>query len=840
MLKFFSLFILLFSVSPLQGALNESEKPNQINVYLEQNPPYSAFNQQTAQGLLVDYWQRWSRFTGIAVQYHRYLQQDLSRLSSDNQPAVYSGLAAAPETLINLIAQPLFIIKSRFYFFSKTNAQITSSFFNKQSAITVGGILANAQQLPFFQAATNIYYREYSGLLELLIAIYSGQIDALVLFEGEQNHLTLLNRFLSLLFAEKLSSSADNELSVYVPEKQKAVLEWINWGNQSENIDDAIVSAVNKAANPIWGTSSNIQTKIFIALGVVFLFLIFNRSRRKKDKQFKNILDDSPYPVAIFSVDGSVIYYFNDEVQLLFPMNKANNQYTFGDPENQLLLSNFINKASHKIMIEAEPIRLFVDGRFHDIEISAKRVYYQGKTAWLCYLKDVDALLQAEQKLTEEKALLRKVLDSIPEQIAFKSPKGTIIGCNESWANANNTKVVKATGKRLADLLSADLVNKQKKQELAVWKGKAFNAQEWLRQKNNKLSLINTTKLPLYNNEEKIFAILSIESDVTDLYNLNKKLNDENLQRKKTEIALSQQNTLLSSVFAASVDPIGLLDQDGRVIGANNAFAILMGAANADDVIGQLQSEFLSAESCDWAECQNQEVLNSGKPLIFDQQILFKGNEIWYEVCKTPFKDSESSYQGIVIMARDITLHKQTEERLSSAASDFELKMLHDPLTGIANRRAFDLQCEKLWQEACDEQELLSVVMCDIDFFKAFNDNYGHQKGDQALQGVAKALESACEKSGSFVARYGGEEFVVLIKGGNATKALKVTEALREAIGESKIEHIYSSVSTVITMSMGLSSIFPSALNTMAMLLAQADSAMYNAKKQGRNQICVH
>lgn len=842
MSKLLLFFIFLLCFSPLQGALNESEKPSQLNVYLEQNSPYSTFDSdQNAQGLVVDYWQLWSRLTGIAVKYHPYLQQDLSFLSTDNQPAVYSGLQAGSQHLVNLEKHPLFVINSRFYYFADRNDDITRALFDKEPAMAmaVGGLLPKAQQSPLFSTANNISYKEYPGLLELLIAIYNQQIDALVLFEGEQKKRYFFNRFLSLLFADRQINSVANEFFVYAPEQQKNVLEWIDWGNQLENMSNEIGLAVEKTANPILGISAEMQTRLLFIAGFILLLFVFNRARRKKDLQFKNLLDDSPYPLAIFSLDGSVIYYLNDEVQSLFAVKKVNRRYLFEEAENQLLLSRFINKASHKVEIETEQIRLLVDDSFHDIEISAKRVHYKGKTAWLCYLKDVNALVWAEQKLTEERALLRKVLDSIPEQIAFKSPKGTVIGCNDAWAKANNTTVMQATGRRLSDLVEVEQVNKQKQQEAAVWMGDKFKTQEWRQHKNSELSLINTAKLPLYNDKEAIFAILSIESDVTDLYNLNKKLEDENVQRKKTEIALSKQNVLLSTIFAASIDPIGLLDQDGRVIGANNAFAVLMGS-NPDDIIGKLQSELLSTESSDWAERQNREVLESGEPIMFDELLFSEGNQIWYEVCKTPFKDTESHYQGVVIVARDITLHKQTEEKLSTEASDFEIKMLHDPLTGIANRRAFDMQFEKLWQEACAEQELLSIVMCDVDFFKSYNDNYGHQKGDLVLQGVAQALENTCDKLGCFVSRYGGEEFVVLIKGGNATKALKAAEALREAIAETKVEHLYSSVNTVVTMSMGLSSILPSELNAMPMLLAEADSAMYNAKKSGRDQISVH
>lgn len=843
MLKLFKLLLFLHLFSPLTpvfGALNESTKPTQLNVYLEQNFPYSGFNSaQNAQGLLVDYWQQWSSQTGIRVQYYLHLDEDLSQLLSDNKPAVYSALPDDSKKLEALKKSSLFAIKSDFYYLPARRSIVQSSFIDKRTHMIVGGLLAEAQQLPLWAATTTLAYKEYPGLLELLLDLYSGKIDTLVLFNGEQQSANLLDRGLSLFFDKSSFDAASNELFVYTSQDQDTVLDWIHWGNQLQKMPSDIASSIAKSANPVWGISSDMAAKMLLIVCVVFLLFMFRRSIRKKDLQFKKILDSSPYPLAIFSLDGSVIYYLNDEVKSLFPFKKNKNRYLFEDAENQLLLSRFINKASHQIIIEDKQLRLLVDDSFHDIELSAKRVHYQRKTAWFCYLKDITALLQAEQKLTEERELLRKVLDSIPEQIAFKSPKGTIIGCNKSWASANNTTVAHATGRRIRDLVSIDIINKEKQQEALVWTGERFNTQEWIQQKNGELGLINIVKLPLYNNDGAIFAILTIDNDITALYNLNEKLKDENLQRKKTEKALSKQNVLLSTVFSASIDAIGLVDKAGRVIGANNAFAKLMGA-NPEDIVGQLQSDLLPSDRADWAERQNNAVLESGEPLIFDELIFSEGKKIWYEVHKTPFEDPESDYQGIVIMARDISLRKQTEEKLSSEASDFEVKMLNDELTGIANRRAFDLQFAKLWQEACEEQELLSLVMCDIDFFKYYNDNYGHQKGDQALQCVANALQDVCEKSDCFVGRYGGEEFVVLIKGGNATKALKVAENIRQAIEKSHIEHLYSSVNTILTMSMGLSSLFPSELNSMKTLLAEADRALYDAKESGRDQICVH
>ncbi|WP_022940042.1 transporter substrate-binding domain-containing diguanylate cyclase [Psychromonas hadalis] len=838
-LSYFILFFLLSS--PAFAVLNESTKPSGISIYLQQNLPYSGFNaHKQAQGLYVDFWNAWSLKTGISVKFHPYLQQDIHLLLLENNPAVYSGLQPLFSESQQLSKIPLIAIKSDLYSVSSHSNRVSKALVDKQTEIIVGGLLPEAHQLPLLRDKKNIIYQEYPGLLELLLDLYNDKIDALILFNIGEDSVGLLDSLLTTLLNKTSIDGRHNQLFAFLPADQENLFKWLQWGKQFKQLDDKLRIALVEKNQPWWGASATMTRNVLLASGLFFIFILVGRSKRKKDRQFKDVLDSSPYPLVIFALDGNAIFYLNDEVKSLFPFKKKKKKFIFEEAENQLLLSRFINKVSHQSIIENALVRLLVNDTFHDIEIFAKRIHYKRQTAWLCHLKDVTALLSAERKLTEERELLRKVLDSIPEQIAFKSPKGTIIGCNTAWAQANNTTVSHATGRSVADMMTLPEIKKQKQQEATVWTGETYNTQEWIQQnKSVNLSLVNITKVPLYNNKGTIFAILSIDSDITALHNLTKQLKDENLQRKETEKALSKQSVLLSTVFAASYDPIALLDHEGRILGANNSFAKLMNS-DPDEMVGKLQSEFLSSDKADWADRQNQEVLASGKPIIFEELLFIGDKKTWYEVHKAPFKDAESHSQGIVIMARDITVRKLTEEKLSSDASDFEQKVLNDQLTNIANRCSFDAHFTKLWQEACDEQEMLSVVMCDIDYFKSYNDNYGHQMGDEALKIIATALQATANEMGCFTARYGGEEFVVIIKGGNATKVFRAVEKLHEAIKQTKVEHLYSDVSRYVTMSMGLSSLFPSDLNTMKILIAEADAALYDAKMSGRDQISVH
>lgn len=840
MLKLFSFLILFTCALTVHAALNETTKPSQLTIYLDQNLPYSNFNtKQQAHGLLVDYWKLWSTNTDIPVTFSQYNNESLSYALDITAPSLYTGLLAYPENLIGLERAPLFRFEGDLYYLSSHKEAVEYALYNKNTPLMVGGLVPKNLQMVSLGYPVSIDYKEYPGLLELLLDVYNDQVDGVILFNGGTVSSEILDSLLSISFDKKTLNLSLSDLFFYTSTQQKYLLDWISWGNQLEIMPLSITNLLAEISTPIWFASDKMSIRLLFILTIIFIISVTSRSRRAKDREFKNILDSSPYPLAIISLHGSRIFYLNDEVKALINFKNIKNKYIFEEEENQKVFSDFISKSSHETKIEDQRLRILVDARFNDIEVTAKRIHYKHKTAWFCHFKDVTAQLRAERKLTEERELLRTVLDSIPEQISFKSPKGTVIGCNTAWATANNTTVKNATGRRINELLSADVIEKQKNQEAIVWLGDTFNKQEWIKQGNNKESLINFLKLPLYNEQGNIFSVLSIDSDITDFYDLNEQLKGENIQRKKTEKALSQQNVLLRTVFSASMDAIALLDHEGRVISANDAFAKFMNS-NADNIIGKLQSELLPEDSADWTTRQNQEVLDSGQALIFEEIVFSEGEKICYEVQKSAFRDPESDYCGIVIVARDITQRKQTEEKLVSEVSDFEDKMLRDQLTGIANRRAFDLQFNKLWQEALEEHELLSVIMCDIDFFKPYNDNYGHQKGDQVLAEVGEILHNVCEELGCFVARYGGEEFVILHKGGNATSALKLGERIRSAIIDARIEHLYSSVSRIVTVSMGLSSLFPSNLNSIKILLAEADGALYLAKETGRDQICVH
>ena len=164
---------------------------------------------------------------------------------------------------------------------------------------------------------------------------------------------------------------------------------------------------------------------------------------------------------------------------------------------------------------------------------------------------------------------------------------------------------------------------------------------------------------------------------------------------------------------------------------------------------------------------------------------------------------------------------------------------MYDGLTNIRNRRYFDETFEKTFNEIKRDKKSLAVLMIDIDFFKPYNDNYGHGQGDETLRKVAKALEKTIKRASDFVARYGGEEFVILLKDINKDGVEAVANNLLNAVRELKITHEFSKIENYVTVSIGASFYNSNSDITKLELLLKADETLYSVKNSGRNNFAI-
>jgi diguanylate cyclase (GGDEF)-like protein len=183
-------------------------------------------------------------------------------------------------------------------------------------------------------------------------------------------------------------------------------------------------------------------------------------------------------------------------------------------------------------------------------------------------------------------------------------------------------------------------------------------------------------------------------------------------------------------------------------------------------------------------------------------------------------------------------LVEQRTAQLKAANIRLEALTRFDPLTGLANRRHFDELKELEFNRALRHEQPFSVLMCDIDFFKLYNDSYGHAMGDQCLRDVALIMSALFSRSGELVARLGGEEFAVLLPGQTRDQALASAERLQQLLSHQKLPHSASAVSPYVTLSIGIAELDVTTMERFDQLLQSADKALYRAKSLGRNR-CV-
>ncbi|HTH94090.1 MAG TPA: sensor domain-containing diguanylate cyclase [Rhodocyclaceae bacterium] len=213
------------------------------------------------------------------------------------------------------------------------------------------------------------------------------------------------------------------------------------------------------------------------------------------------------------------------------------------------------------------------------------------------------------------------------------------------------------------------------------------------------------------------------------------------------------------------------------------------------------------------------------------------GEYVWVRDVVHVLRKPDGSTDALVGFIFNIDERKAAEEKIATMQKRLEEFSFQDGLTRIANRRLFDMELDKEWASAKRTGLPLSLIMLDIDFFKQYNDHYGHTLGDECLKRVSDALRAVATRPRDVLARYGGEEFVMLLPETDTAAARRIGERCREAIFELDIPHRATSVeaATLITVSVGVATMEPDHVEPPIMLVERADRRLYLAKQRGRN-----
>jgi diguanylate cyclase (GGDEF)-like protein len=307
---------------------------------------------------------------------------------------------------------------------------------------------------------------------------------------------------------------------------------------------------------------------------------------------------------------------------------------------------------------------------------------------------------------------------------------------------------------------------------------------------------------------------------------------------------------MLENVLGAIDLGAVVLDHERRVVLWNRWMARHSGRPPAE-VLGRdffsvfpelkgkrLDSAVLQALRNNFPAVLSQTLHKAPIPLFADRAARLSGARIQQAVAVTPLEVADAA-RHCLIQVTDVSAAVHREQLLRDQALELRSQTFSDGLTGIANRRHFDLAMEREQRRAKRSGIALSMLMIDIDFFKAYNDHYGHQQGDDTLIRVAAALAGLLQRPLDLIARYGGEEFAVILPDMDSAGGARFAETLRQKVTQLAIPHAAASGAQYVTISIGVATQAPQNPVEVAELIGAADRALYTAKRSGRDRVVV-
>lgn len=314
-------------------------------------------------------------------------------------------------------------------------------------------------------------------------------------------------------------------------------------------------------------------------------------------------------------------------------------------------------------------------------------------------------------------------------------------------------------------------------------------------------------------------------------------------ERKQAEEAVRESEETYKTILMASPDDITIADLSGRIIMVSWAAHKMFGY-DRDEGPGMSVMEFLAPEEHERAYANIQRMLHENYHGPNEYCAVRKdGSRFDIEVNNALIRDRQGNPIRMVLIARDITDRKKADQQIRELVNQLETERdlaqhhsLTDSLTGLYNRRFFDKALQTEFRRHQRSGSQFSLIMIDVDHFKMFNDRYGHLKGDECLRKIAAALASVVERTTDIVARYGGEEFVVILPETNLAGAVVLASHISETMRGLGLPHLGSDISEFVTVSLGIATATDHVLTAGDQLVALADQALYQAKKNGRNR----
>ena len=344
---------------------------------------------------------------------------------------------------------------------------------------------------------------------------------------------------------------------------------------------------------------------------------------------------------------------------------------------------------------------------------------------------------------------------------------------------------------------------------------------------------------PFYE-EEVILRVKTQLSIINEQNKLKQTLQQQIAEKEIVEKKSNESKSLLTGVLDSSLDGMAafeaIRDRQGQIVDFRWLIANPIAAMTFGETTQSLQGKRLFIEGS--ADHLFDGLFNAFVQVVESCTVLDKEHyydsfslEAWFQIVAVKLGN------GLAVTFRDISERKQLELTLVQANSRLVHQVNIDSLTQIANRRRFDECIVYEWSRCARGRECLSLILCDVDYFKSYNDTYGHQAGDRCLRLVAKAIAMAVKRPADRVFRYGGEEFAVILPNTEGRGAIEVAWEINQQVKRLQVLHASSEVDNVVSLSLGVSSIIPNTRSSARILISAADNALYESKLKGRN--CV-
>jgi diguanylate cyclase (GGDEF)-like protein/PAS domain S-box-containing protein len=315
--------------------------------------------------------------------------------------------------------------------------------------------------------------------------------------------------------------------------------------------------------------------------------------------------------------------------------------------------------------------------------------------------------------------------------------------------------------------------------------------------------------------------------------------NEAQSQLKHSLIILKETEERFRLLAEYSSDMITMHNEKGEYIYISPAVKEII-HFEYRELLGRKMTDFIHPEDINRTNEMFELALHEGVAKSTCRYLSKSGDYIWIESTLKSVHFQEDGSKKVINVSRNITDRKRTEQKLQEANELLNRLSYMDGLTGVANRRYFDKTLEKEWSNSLSSNFPLTLLMLDIDYFKKYNDTYGHVTGDFCLQMIAQAINNQITDDSDYTfCRYGGEEFALILPLIQTEAGLNIARHIQETIQALKIPHISSEIADIVTLSIGIATMVPTSSQNPQELIQMADSALYLSKTKGRNTISV-